>query len=438
MIDKPATYEADKQPLDTTVDALDSVDSTPGSVERKAGGGRFALFLAILSLSFTTIGVAAGYKHWQRMNDKARNNAAEIEQLRQQLQSVPAADALDALRKELQDKTAKLNTDNSQSQQEVARMLNETRQFADTVASQVEQVTFLQAKAQQGAAASASSQEWQVEEVAFLLQLANRQLHLAQDVRTAIAALKEADGLLAEAGSVAYLPVRQQIARDISTLEAVATPDLAGASQRINALMLGLKPLPAVDTASDNSQQVKLGAEADAPAEDYSVLSDYKHKFMQALDDAVVIRQHDKPIQMALDAATRQNLFQLLRLRLENLRLLLLQRDTAGFRAQLELIREAVGSYYPEAQAKPLLAELESFSKLELQPVLPDISASLKQLDSARQAETGVDAGKPPPAAEDKQDEADKKAAKEDNAGKNDKAAAVDKGDSKKEGGKQQ
>lgn len=430
MIDKAASYEADKQPLDTTVDALDSLD-THSAAERKPAGGRFALFLAALSLLFTLIGIAAGYKHWQRMNDKARGNAAEIAELRQQLQAVPAAGALDALRKELADKTAQLNTDNSQVQQEMARMLNQSRQFADTVASQVEQVTFLQAKAQQGAA-PAAAQEWQVEEVSFLLQLASRQLHLAQDTRTAITALKEADTLLAEAGSVAYLPVRQQIARDISALEAVAMPDIAGVSQRINALMLGLKPLPAVDTSSSNSQQVKLAQqEADAPS-DYSMIADYQRKFMDALDDAVVIRQHDQPIQMAMDAETRQNLFQLLRLRLENLRLLLLQRDNAGFRAQLELIRETVSAYYPEAQAKPLLTELDGFSKLELQPVLPDISASLKQLDSARQSASSTPADEPKPdSKQDKKDDKAKAEQKPDKSEKADKPAAADKGDSK-------
>jgi uroporphyrin-3 C-methyltransferase len=61
MIDKAASYEADKQPLDTTVDALDSLD-THSAAERKPAGGRFALFLAALSLLFTLIGIAAGYK----------------------------------------------------------------------------------------------------------------------------------------------------------------------------------------------------------------------------------------------------------------------------------------------------------------------------------------------------------------------------------------
>lgn len=387
MIDKPATHEADTTTLDTSVDALDSLgaDTEKADYPRTAGA-RFALFIAILALFFTVIGIAAGYKHWQRMNDRARENAADIAALRQQLQGVPANDALDTLRKDVEAKTARSLTANDQVVQEMARIENQTRQFADTVASQVEQVTFLQAKMQQNAV-PASASEWQITEVEFLLHLANRQLHLAQDVHTAATALKEADALLAKAGTVNYLPVRQQIARDISTLEAVSTPDIAGISQRITALMLSLKPLPALDKTPTEGQAVALTDNADTAEQGNSLWADYKRKVETAFDQAIVIRQHDQPLQMQMDADARLHLFQLLSLRLESLRLLVLQQDNAGFHSQLGLIRETVNSYYPAEQAKLLLAALDDFGKLELQPVIPDISASLKQLESARHTE---------------------------------------------------
>ncbi|QLQ33312.1 MAG: hypothetical protein HZT40_18840 [Candidatus Thiothrix singaporensis] len=142
MIDKPATHEAtDSSTFDRKVDAIDSLDNDAGKAS-KSGSARFALFLAVLALLFTLIGIAAGYKHWQRMNDRARNNAADIAELRKQLQETPARDSLDKLQKELEDKTTQSHADNAQMQQEMARMLNQTRQFADTVASQMEQITF--------------------------------------------------------------------------------------------------------------------------------------------------------------------------------------------------------------------------------------------------------------------------------------------------------
>lgn len=387
MIDKAATHDAAARTHDDELEQLAAIDrkETVTAPRGQKTGARFALFLAALALGFSLIGIAAGYKHWQRMNDKVRDSLAQIQALQQQLQQVPAASTVDELRQELVARTDKLNSASEQTQQDMARMLNQTRQFADTVAAQVEQVTFLQAKIQQSTQLP-STAEWQVEEVRYLLQVANRQLHIEQNVRAAIAALKEADTLLAQHAAVAYLPVRQQLGRDIAALEAVALPDIAGLAQRIQARLLSLQPLPAIDTQTGSSEPVKLSDTSDTP-KDYSLFADYQQKLLQAFDAAVVVRRHDQPIQMALDAETRQHLFQLIHLRLENLRLLLLQRDSSGFREQLGLIRTAVQAYYPAAQAEPFLAELDDWAKVELQPTLPDISGSLKQLDSARQTE---------------------------------------------------
>ncbi|MEZ5447814.1 MAG: hypothetical protein R3E89_01885 [Thiolinea sp.] len=41
------------------------------------------MFIAFLALFFTAAGIAAGYKHWQRMHERAKSNAAQIRQLQQ-------------------------------------------------------------------------------------------------------------------------------------------------------------------------------------------------------------------------------------------------------------------------------------------------------------------------------------------------------------------
>jgi uncharacterized protein HemX len=187
-------------------------------------------------------------------------------------------------------------------------------------------------------------------------------------------------------GSVNYLPVRQQIARDISALDATPLPDITGVAQQIHAMILALKPLPALtETATSDAPTTDIAASDTIDGN--SLWADYKRKAGEMLNDAVVVRRFDKPLQSALDADARQHLFQLLHLRLETLRLLVLQRDNSGFHAQIALLRETLKSYYPATQAKPLLENLDKLGKLELQPTLPDISASLKQLESARQAD---------------------------------------------------
>ncbi|QTR50883.1 uroporphyrinogen-III C-methyltransferase [Candidatus Thiothrix anitrata] len=383
MIDK-TPHDADSNANANDLETLDIYDHNKPAKHGSVSGW-FALFIAILALFFTVVGIAAGYKHWQRMHDKVRTNMSEITTLKQQVTQAPDNSAIEALRQELTEKANQSLANHTEALQEMARMQNQTRQFADTVASQVEQVTFLQARMQQNAA-PATAKEWQIAEVTFLLQMANRELHLANNPQTAKASLKEADTLLASVGSVNYLPVRQQIARDISALDATPLPDITGVAQQIHAMILALKPLPALtETATSDAPTTDIAASDTIDGN--SLWADYKRKAGEMLNDAVVVRRFDKPLQSALDADARQHLFQLLHLRLETLRLLVLQRDNSGFHAQIALLRETLKSYYPATQAKPLLENLDKLGKLELQPTLPDISASLKQLESARQAD---------------------------------------------------
>lgn len=78
MIGKAIDSTADQ--ADAAINAAETV--APQSAQRKpprARGVGFALFIAALALFFTVIGIAAGYKHWQRMHDRAKDNARRIE-----------------------------------------------------------------------------------------------------------------------------------------------------------------------------------------------------------------------------------------------------------------------------------------------------------------------------------------------------------------------
>lgn len=354
---------------------------------RLSQGIRFALSLSLLALFFTAAGIASGYKHWQRMNDKTRDNQTELAELRQQVGTLPERTELETLRQEVLNRTRQDTTSTTEALQEMARLQNQTRQFADTVAAQVEQITLLQARLQ-NSVTPPPAQDWQIAQVEFLLQLAIRELHLGQDATTAQAALKEADALLARLGSINYLPVRQQITRDLTALQGFVVPDISTLSQQIRTLMLELQPLPSPAPQAGEPANSAAGSSQSAERQPAaSVWENYKRQAIEALDKAVVIRELDQPIRLELDSTLQQHLYQLLHLRLENLRLLALQHLDKEYHAQIESIRILMLTYYTEDLAKPLLADLEKLDQYQLQPVLPDISGSLRQLEKARQAD---------------------------------------------------
>ena len=388
MIDKPEI------PVEEVRDT--TVHDKKLTHHRLSQGIRSALLLSFLALFFTAAGIAAGYKHWQRMNDKAVANQSAIKQLQNQLQTTASADTVTQLRSDLDHKTTQVEQATAETLKEVARLQQQTQQAADTVAKQVEQITLVQARMQQ-ITTPVSAQDWQIREIEYLLHIAQRELHLAQNVTTAIAALKEADALVGKLGLVDYLPVRQQISKDISALQGLNLPDLASISQQINALSVSLKPLPIV-----NGEQSKLNPssanKAEANETDNSQESSwekYKRQALSSLRETIVVRQLDQPIQAQLDSSSRATVYQLLLVQLENLRLFAVQRMDSAYHEQIALLRTTISTYYPAEQAKISLAELDALNKYTLQVKLPDISASVQQLDNARQAELAKEATTP-------------------------------------------
>lgn len=387
----------------------DTINSEPEDTQLvkppKARGAGFALFIAFLALFFTAAGIAAGYKHWQRMSDRAKNNAREIAALEEVVASKTDTQAVAAMFEEMSSTQAAQQEGIDDKLAKMNQMYRQTEQFSNTVMSQVKQITELQGSLQ-NAVAPDTPKAWHLAEVSFLLKLASRQLLLSGNREAASSALREADQILSEAGSVSYLPVRQQIAADLTAIEAVEMADIATLSQQITALIKQLKPRLDADfttgVAAENAESTTDGStaepqqsEQDSAAVDESVKAndaasawqDYKAKAANILRDAVIIRQMDEPLAAELSFEAREQAYQLLQLRLEALRLMALQRDDAAYQQQLTLIRTNISNYYPAEQAADIVQTLEQLAALKLNPELPDISGSLRQLEKARIAE---------------------------------------------------
>ncbi|MEZ5536565.1 MAG: uroporphyrinogen-III C-methyltransferase [Thiolinea sp.] len=395
MIDKSDNNEADiinSEP-----------ESTKPAKAPKARGAGFALFIAFLALFFTAAGIAAGYKHWQRMSDRAKSNAREIAALEEVIASKTDNQSVEKMLEAINERHNAQQAEVAEQLTKMNQMYRQTEQFSNTVTSQVEHITSLQASLQ-SAVAPESPKAWNLAEVSFLLKLANRQLHLSGNREAASRALTEADQILSETGSVSYLPVRQQIASDLAALEAIEVPDLSALSQQINLLGLKLKPLPetelsakaadtgTTDSTGDEAASTQTEPDADAAAQSDSsntaqAWQNYKEKAVKILSDAVVIRKLDKPLADELSFEAREQAYQLLQLRLEALRLMALQQQDSAYQQQIELIRGNISDYYPAEQAAVSLKELDKLAANKLNPVLPDISGSLRQFEKARMAE---------------------------------------------------
>src|SRR6266481_847396 len=109
---------------------------------------------------------------------------------------------------------------------------------------------------------------WMVSEAEQLLLIANRRLQLARDVNSALAALRAADRQLELLANPNLLPVRRQLAREISTLESIERTDVAGISLRLGTLADGVDQLPLAPDMRAAPEQAAESQVASAAHED--------------------------------------------------------------------------------------------------------------------------------------------------------------------------
>lgn len=343
-----------------------------GHRDRPHGRRPWAGWLALL-IALATAG--AGYYLWQQINGLRRTLA----------QSDQASEVrVQALEQELGNRTAALSqrqTDLDKAQQELEHAVSSMHDLA-----------------------SRDRQGWALAEAQFLIRIANARLRLARDVPTAIAALNEADGRLQDLGDPGLIGVRDQLSREMAALKAVAVPDVEGMALKLDALAQQADTLPLagahVPETAPRGSAAPGAAEGETPAWRRAVSGVWNE-----LRTLVVIRHHDQPIAPLLSPEQAELTRQMLRLKLESARTALIEGDAKLYSDSLSAAQDWLSQRFdPGAAAVSAVDKaLKELAATDIAPALPDISGSLRALDSYRErrgAETAVPAvpGTPAPA----------------------------------------
>ncbi|MEE9444400.1 MAG: uroporphyrinogen-III C-methyltransferase [Cocleimonas sp.] len=340
---------------------------------------RFTQFLAWLALFFTAVGIAAGYTNWLRIHERSKENSTKIENVTEQTLGFAQKKQVQILQHEVSTNFTKNIDHLNGALKELRTIQDSTQHIADSVYSQVETLTLQQEKST--GVQTASNQDWSLAEVHFLLQTANQSLVLKKDKDGALRALNLADRMLIKRGSTDLLPVRKQISKDIALLNQYALPDVNALSQLIDQLIGLLKPVVVnsdVSSVADTQESIEKTTKENV---DDSIVNRVKKSF----NEAVVIHKIDKSLRDEMDEETKNSLFHLISLRLETLRLMLLQGRDLSYHSQISRVKELLKSYYPEDKYKIFVAIISKLDNVTLNPALPDISGSLKLLESVKQ-----------------------------------------------------
>jgi uroporphyrin-III C-methyltransferase len=216
---------------------------------------------------------------------------------------------------------------------------------------------------------------WRAAEAEHLLRLAAVSARLREDPALADAALAGADRALAAGAEPAWVPVREAIAQARASLAAVQKVDTVGIRLELRALADELAHAPLLG-----------GPEArPAPA---GAPPGWWARLRALARDLFVVRRvaGDQVIGAQAGAFVRAEM----RARFALTELALDRRDGAGFRLQVNALRNLVHAHFdPKAAAvSAALEALDRYAALEVAPGLPDLGEPLARLEAARAART--------------------------------------------------
>ncbi|MGF1546976.1 MAG: uroporphyrinogen-III C-methyltransferase [Thiotrichales bacterium] len=344
----------------TPVDEVATNDENDGQPTRpRARSGRFTTVLAVLALllGLSLMGVGAyAYRHviqpLQQLSDGMQSQHAESELNHQTA---------------LADLQGKLDTLAQQLNQTHDQVINAESRFQG-YETQLDQIR---------GQAHWSQREWVLAEIAYLLQVGEARLRYMRDADTAQTAARNALMRLDQIADPALAPLRQQLQRDLRILQQYRKPDPAALLAPIEAQINALKPLPSAAARSDAASAYAAADAEAAAAQAPSATDAWYTRAAAAVTSRVRVIHHDSALNAIARETVDQQAYQLLRLRLESLRLAILQDDEDVFQRELGAMMQWVGGLLEEKTAQPILDVLRGLRERGPFPDLPSLQGTI-------------------------------------------------------------
>jgi uroporphyrin-III C-methyltransferase len=341
---------------------------------------RLPLILAVVALVAVAAGLLFGYRYWSQMQQTLAQLDTALQQANQE--QLAMSERLQQAQKEAAQQQEAISQQEQALNEQHQRLLAAKDESKRTGEQLYRSLSEIQTRL------GGKEAQWRVAEAEYLLRVANHRLNLMGDPATALEALKAADERLSATGDPGWAPVRDQIAREMTQLTALPRVDVEGISAELSALGEQIDQLPL------QNEGVPLVAEKMASDEEPVLAANDDFDLQEVIDDLwqgfksmMVIRHHDKPVSAMLPPEQRYFLLQNLRLKLAAAKAAVSGRNQSLYRDNLQEAAAWADTYF--ATGDPAVAgfrqQLESLAQRNVAPALPDISASLRELQARRQ-----------------------------------------------------
>jgi uroporphyrin-3 C-methyltransferase len=230
---------------------------------------------------------------------------------------------------------------------------------------------------------SRSRDESLLADVEQTLLVANQQLQVAGNVKSALIALQAADARLARLDRRQLAGLRKVIARDIERVKLAPYVDVIGIGARLDNLINTIDSLPlAMELRPPETAPAKKGV-ADA---DGNAWARFTRELWRDLRDLVRVQDLDRPDMPLLTPTQSYFLRENLKLRLLSARLALLAHDEKSFRSDLRAARDWLARYYDtrDKTVANAVAAVRQLHDSQIGIELPDVAASLDAVRNYR------------------------------------------------------
>lgn len=375
--EKPAAKPATKTEPKTKVRPHRTSDEKPAPPGKKGGGVSGVVAFIALVIAIGAFG--AGYKAWQQIGIEQGALSQRIDATEKSLTSIESgsessrsiAENVQSTNQLLQNRLDSMETRVNGLDDKLASSVGELQQSDNTISDSLNKLS--------DSLRTNQDDDLLVAEARHLINIANHQAQLNQDAVAAAAALTAADQRLRDAADPSLLEVRQIITDDIIALRNVGNVDISGIALTLSQLEASIDGLPL------NTEEAVEPSGATESTTEATDVSSFFHKVWSDIKGLVSIRRNSGEQSVALlPPGQRFFLQQNLRLKLETARLALLQRDTQTFQTSLATAKTWIETYFDTSAANTanLLTSIAPYQSMELKPALPDLSRSLKALDS--------------------------------------------------------
>jgi len=365
----------------------------------KAKKSRSGLWFGIIVLIIILTITGAGFYLFQQLRSQQENLGGELNKGDQQLLEVSKQiSGYQSQLSAIQSQLATLEADAASKQDHFTQTLGDFSQLhSEKLDNTRKELTDAISQVQRQLGKTRG--DWLIADAEYLLTVANQRLYLSGDVNTTRAALEAADQRLRESGDAGAFKIREQIAKEIASLDNIPVTDTVGLYGSIQTLEDKVNNLTLFLPYSGKS--VLLPSEAKEPAdkkltEGEKESSGLVDSAMDQLEGIVTIRHTEQPIKEILTPQQAEFIREQLRVKLEIVKIALVQQNQAIYQTGLADTKKWIElNFAKNGDREAFLAELEKLNSVKLRSDYPDISLSVKLLKDITKLRIEADKAEP-------------------------------------------